>query len=691
MGKLLFTKAVDKSLLKAGLTIPVKNCEEMMNSLGVSLNRGEKTEVRILMNDSVFSATFTHVDMKAADRDVYQIRYSENSPICVALKEKYGSSENAARNKSYVEIWTSDNHLEFKCYPADMPSVKEEFLKYLGEADSLYGYQKSYKLVFYRSYFQEAMYEEEIRADQLTKHFRQFYIDRKRSGLLTEYSGADDFVINPEKGSVDDFLALILRNPFNAISKKGFFTKELSSNGKQYFVIQPELYAELEDADLEKIRQLIQKKLDLYYTRETNAAAGSKTPDKLMSNPVNNNKNDSKGRTESGSVKLAEPVHQYGSYTLSEALNRFINEYESQKMQPMGGNELARFIRNGLPKAILDTGVVPEERYKVVASAGAGNWATIPWLSIFDRKITQSAVEGVYIVYLLSKDTKRLYLTLNQGCTNLRKNNSKKDTIRLMHEQAEKVRKNIDGQGFVPGDDIDLGENLNELGELYQKGTIFYKEYIGGSIPSELELRTDLQAMIEIYSEYASPTQNAERKKPTKREPSGSKAWLLTWNPQNWNWDNYAAGLEASRFNEKFEVTWSCSNTHVAPGDNMYLIILGNNGVRGIIAAGKAISKVFEVPHWDYKKAAKGQKTNSVKVSFDKILDFRTDHILTIETLQELFPEQKWNPQGSGIEIKDQYVDALNEIWNELISKQESGNIDELLSLLSSYAPGNEG
>ena len=85
---------------------------------------------------------------------------------------------------------------------------------------------------------------------------------------------------------------------------------------------------------------------------------------------------------------------------------------------------------------------------------------------------------------------------------------------------------------------------------------------------------------------------------------------------------NYAAGLEASRFNEKFEVTWSCSNTHVSPGDNIYLIILGNNGVRGIIAAGKAISKVFEVPHWDYKKAAKGQKTTSVKVSFSKILDF---------------------------------------------------------------------
>ena len=79
MRKLLFTKAVDKSLLKAGMTIPVKNCDEMMNTLGVSLNRGEKTDVRIYMNGEHYNATFTHVDMKAADRDVYQIRYSENS------------------------------------------------------------------------------------------------------------------------------------------------------------------------------------------------------------------------------------------------------------------------------------------------------------------------------------------------------------------------------------------------------------------------------------------------------------------------------------------------------------------------------------------------------------------------------------------------------------------------------------
>ena len=673
MGKLLFSKTVDKSLLKAGLTIPVKSCEEMMGELGVSLKRGDKTEVQIMMDGVSYRATFTHVDMKAADRDVYQIRYSEGSPICAALKSKYVSPEEAAKNNSYIEIWTLGDGLEFKCYPMKNTSVKEEFFKYLGEADSLYGYQKSYKLVFYRSYFQEALYEDEIRTDQLTKQFRQFYIDRKRTGNITEYEGADDFAINPEKGSVEEFYALILRNPFNAISKKGFFAKKTASNGKQYFAIQPELYAELGEEDLERIRNLIQKKLELYYSKsQAIEPKGNKT---VRKGPAVN--------------KLASPKQEYSADNFNGALNRFVNEYADQKETPLGGNEFASFIRNTLPKIIYETGIVPEEKYKVTASAGAGAWATIPWLSIFDRNVTESAVEGVYIVYLLSKDTKRLYLTLNQGCTNLRKKNSKKDTIRLMREQAEKIRRRIGATDFVPNDDIDLGESLNELGELYQKGTIFYKEYVQGQIPSELELRADLQSMIEIYSEYASPAKKTPEKEKVYREPSGNKAWLLTWDPQNRNWDNYAAALEASRFNEKFEVTWNCSNTNVSPGDYMYLMILDNNGVRGIIAAGKAVSKVFEAPHWDYKKALKGLKTTNVKVMFDKILDFRTNLVLKIKTLQELFPDQEWNPQNSGVEIKELYVDALQELWTELIGKQESGNIDELMSIFSDYASDN--
>ena len=57
--------------------------------------------------------------------------------------------------------------------------------------------------------------------------------------------------------------------------------------------------------------------------------------------------------------------------------------------------------------------------YKVKGSVGAGRWTDVPWIAVFDKRITTSAQKGVYIVYLLNKDTKELFLTLNQGATDI--------------------------------------------------------------------------------------------------------------------------------------------------------------------------------------------------------------------------------------------------------------------------------
>ena len=43
---------------------------------------------------------------------------------------------------------------------------------------------------------------------------------------------------------------------------------------------------------------------------------------------------------------------------------------------------------------------------------------------------------------------------------------------------------------------------MTELGELYQEGMIFYKEYKKGNVPGESELQNDLRLMMDIYKEY---------------------------------------------------------------------------------------------------------------------------------------------------------------------------------------------
>ena len=189
--------------------------------------------------------------------------------------------------------------------------------------------------------------------------------------------------------------------------------------------------------------------------------------------------------------------------TMKDQIIRFMQECPVAKGQAFSNNPYGAFVRTEIPEVLYDTGLVDREKYLITASVGAGNWAMIPWICIFDRSITTSATKGVYIVYLLSKDSERLYLTLNQGCTEIRKQHSRRETIDIMHQKAEEIRASVSAQGFTADCDIDLGDGLTELGILYREGTIFYKRYDVNAVPDEAELRDDLSRMMSIYDDYA--------------------------------------------------------------------------------------------------------------------------------------------------------------------------------------------
>ncbi len=187
---------------------------------------------------------------------------------------------------------------------------------------------------------------------------------------------------------------------------------------------------------------------------------------------------------------------------MREAIQRFMQESQEAKQQPFADNAFGVFVREDIPVALYETGLVDQQKYLIKASVGAGNWAVVPWICVFDRSITTTATKGVYIVYLLSKDSKRLYLTFNQGCTEISNTHSKRETIKIMHDRAIEIRQNVPDHGFIADCNIDLGDHLTSLGDYYQEGTIFYKEYIIDNIPSEEVLRDDLSRMMQIYVDY---------------------------------------------------------------------------------------------------------------------------------------------------------------------------------------------
>ncbi|MGI6192436.1 MAG: hypothetical protein ACOYI3_02565 [Christensenellales bacterium] len=263
MEKLLFKKKVDRSLLKDGLTLPVDKQDAVLNAVGAVLGKGSRATVNVIIDGTCYHATLTHVNFSESPRTVYQIRYSIGSAIGKKLNQIFIGSFPSSYAEPYVEIWTDGNrNLEFRCFPN---TVKSSFMDYLGAVDSLFGYQKSYKLVFYKCFFSEALYEQAIDVKTLTKAFRQFYIDRVRFGKIPD-KNVDEVIANPISSSEDDVLSLILRNPFNAVSKKGFWTLE-NIGDKKCFCMNDTLYHELKDTDLEAVRNIVYQKLILYYSK----------------------------------------------------------------------------------------------------------------------------------------------------------------------------------------------------------------------------------------------------------------------------------------------------------------------------------------------------------------------------------------------------------------------------------------
>ena len=133
---------------------------------------------------------------------------------------------------------------------------------------------------------------------------------------------------------------------------------------------------------------------------------------------------------------------------------------------------------------------------EVKASCGTGSWTYYPWIAIFNPNITRTIQEGVYIVYLFSEDMKRVYLTLNQGYTNLKKQLGSKESKAQMIKIRNDIRDSIDKKEFIANNELKIGKHE------YEDGCIFYKEYNYDDLPTNEILIKDLQSMIEIYKEY---------------------------------------------------------------------------------------------------------------------------------------------------------------------------------------------
>lgn len=164
-------------------------------------------------------------------------------------------------------------------------------------------------------------------------------------------------------------------------------------------------------------------------------------------------------------------------------------------------NPLTDLLAERLPAAVLKA--LPELalRYDVKGSAGKGDWTHTPWVAVLDPAETTSVQEGLYVVYLLSHGGKRLYLTVNQGCTRLKHLNGLRGARHELVRRSEVLRERLRGRTerlFPIEMDLNVASRVWR-GQLYELGAVVGIEYAASDLPPEEEMVADLRDAISTY------------------------------------------------------------------------------------------------------------------------------------------------------------------------------------------------
>ncbi len=186
---------------------------------------------------------------------------------------------------------------------------------------------------------------------------------------------------------------------------------------------------------------------------------------------------------------------------LHQAFERIAAEYPLARTQQFAGHSLANFIRHSVP-TILQTSFPQHTDLLWAASAGKGQWPDAPWIAVFDPLVTENPQEGYYPVYLFSRTLDTVYLSLNQGMTELRKEFKSHKVKEILRNRAKILRSRVEAecQGRFDTSPINLQASGSSTRlAFYEPGHVFGVRYDCKFLPATQQLMDDLSMMIEFY------------------------------------------------------------------------------------------------------------------------------------------------------------------------------------------------
>lgn len=188
---------------------------------------------------------------------------------------------------------------------------------------------------------------------------------------------------------------------------------------------------------------------------------------------------------------------------LQEATKVFVDD---KNINSFAGSRSGELYRNTIPEELRSIIGESATQYKIEGSVGRGNFAEIPWICIFDRKITESASKGVYLVQLTAADGSGLYFVLGQGTTYFQDNfGGPKLGRKIAQEASFRMRELLDipeRYNLPKHGEVQL-KGSGDLGLGYEAGSVAGIYYDIADMPAEEILLNDLSEMLKLYDQVS--------------------------------------------------------------------------------------------------------------------------------------------------------------------------------------------
>lgn len=180
---------------------------------------------------------------------------------------------------------------------------------------------------------------------------------------------------------------------------------------------------------------------------------------------------------------------------LAELFEVALRGYPEARDQGEFDHDSAKLIKDDIP-GILDK-VLSFDHLSIRGSVGYGGLANIPWIGVFDKRITSDPKDGLYIVYLFDTGHDSIFLTLNQGMTHLQDEYGRASAREILSKRAELLRSVVEIKNFEEGDIPLTSDLLTAKNNLYGTSSICHREYSLEDFPESAVWIDEVSRLVE--------------------------------------------------------------------------------------------------------------------------------------------------------------------------------------------------